>query len=63
MNNEKAVGKFIIVDNLELKDYFKDENNKIITFDTELSAFETCGMYEFEDALVLKVVGRHKEIE
>jgi len=63
MENEKAIGKFIIVKDLEFSDYFKDENNKIKTFDTEDSAYNTCGMYEFEDVLVLKVVGRHQEPE
>jgi hypothetical protein len=63
MDNNNATGKFIIIKDLNFSDYFKDEDNKIKIFDSEDEAFNTCGMYEFEDVLVLKVIGRHQEPE
>lgn len=53
--NSKAVGKYLIVTDLLFSDFFKDENGKICVFDTFKDAGLTCGMYEPENALILKV--------
>lgn len=47
--------KYIIVD-LSTMDYMKDESDKIKIYDTEEQARETCGMYEFENVWVCKLV-------
>lgn len=68
MKNSETVGKYIIVDNLNFgggstTDFMKDENENIVLYDTEREAREVCGMYEFPDALVLRVVFNHIESE
>ena len=65
MENSKVVGKFIIVNDLMFSDFMKDENGKICVYDTYDEACNTCGIYEFDDALVLEVKYNHieKEIE
>ena len=55
MENNEAVGKFIIVKDLLFSDFMKDEDGKIKVFDTALEASETCGMYEFPDVLICKI--------
>ena len=55
MENEKAVGKYIIIKDLAFSDFMKDENGKIKVFDTLERAGETCGMYEFPDVLICKI--------
>jgi hypothetical protein len=54
--------KFIIVD-LRIMDYFKDDEKNVKIFDTEEEAIETCGMYEFENCWVCKLVFNHIEPE
>jgi hypothetical protein len=39
----------------------KDKKKKIQTFDTEEKALITCGMYEFENAWVCKLMFNHIE--
>lgn len=52
--------KYVIID-LRNMDYMKDKEDKIIYYDTEEDALLTCGMYEFEDAWVMKLIYNHKE--
>jgi len=61
MENEKAVGKFIIIKDLEFSDFMKGKDGKIMTFDTLNEACETCGMYEFPNVLVCKIEFNHVE--
>ena len=53
-------GKYVIID-LRNMDFMKDKDNKIIYYDTEQYACEICGMYEFENAWVCKLIYNHKE--
>jgi hypothetical protein len=55
-------GKYVIID-LRTMDYMKHMNGKIICFNTEKEACEVCGMYEFENAWVMKLVFNHIEAE
>ena len=52
--------KYVIID-LRNMDYMKDKEDKIVYYDTEEDALLTCGMYEFEDAWVMKLIYNHKE--
>ena len=52
--------KYVIID-LRNMDYMKDEFGKIIYYDTEDEACEVCGMYEFENAWVMKLIFNHIE--
>lgn len=61
MENSKAVGKFLIVKDLQFSDYMKDEKGKIKTYSSYEEASLDCGMYEFENVLILKVVENYKE--
>ena len=61
MENEEAVGKFIIIKDLEFSDFMKDKDGKIMIFDTLVEACETCGMYEFPNVLVCKIEFNHIE--
>ena len=63
VKNSEAVGKFVIVKDLNFSDFMKDEEGKIIVYDTFEQAAVTCGMYEFPDALVLEVKYNHVEDE
>ena len=47
--------KFVIID-LRTMDYMKDENGNIMYYDTERDAHLTCGMYEFENVWICKLV-------
>ena len=62
MKNKDIVGKYVIVKDLEFSDFMKDKNGKIKVYNTLDEAGVTCGMYEFEDALVMKVEFNHVEI-
>ena len=42
-------------------DFMKDEEGKIKYYSNEIDAFEACGMYEFEDAWVMKLIYNHIE--
>lgn len=61
MSNKNVVGKFIIVNDLSFTDFMKDENCDISLYDTEEEACNTCGMYEFENVLVLEIKHNHVE--
>jgi len=61
MENSKVVGKYVIVQDLNFKDFMKDEQGDIITYDTIEEACLTCGMYEFENVLVMKIEFNHIE--
>ena len=52
--------KYVIVD-LRDMDFMKDNNGEIIYYDTEDKACSTCGIYEVEDAWVMKLIYNHKE--
>ena len=55
-------GQFVIID-LRNMDFMKDENGKIIYYNTMDEACNTCGMYEFEDAWVMQLMYNHKEAD
>lgn len=59
--NSKAVGKFIIIKDLQFSDYMKDKDGNIKTYDTLEQVSLECGMYEFPNVLVCKVVFNHVE--
>ena len=42
-------------------DFFKDEHGTIKYYDTEEEACNICGIYELENAWVMKLVYNHKE--
>ena len=52
--------KYVIID-LRNMDYMKDENGKIAYYNTKEDALLTCGMYEFENAWVMKLIYNHIE--
>ena len=55
-------GQFVIID-LRNMDFMKNKEGKIRFYDTEIEASETCGMYEFENAWVMKLIYNHIEAE
>lgn len=61
MKNLELVGKFIIIKDLDFSDYMKNENGDIDTYNTHEAAQITCGMYEFEDVLILEIKENYKE--
>ena len=52
--------KYVIID-LRNMDFMKDKNGDIMYFDTEKDACLTCGIYEFENAWVMKLIYNHTE--
>ena len=52
--------KYVIID-LRNMDFMKNEEGKINYYDTMEEACNICGMYEFEDAWVMKLMYNHKE--
>lgn len=50
--------KYVIID-LRNMDYMKDKDNNIVFYDTAHDASLVCGMYEFENAWVLKLIYNH----
>ena len=61
MVNEEVTGKFVIVKDLNFSDYMKDETGQIKTYDSYQEIGEVCGIYEFEDVLIMKIVENYKE--
>jgi len=57
----KLIGKYVIVKDLNFSDYMKDEAGQIKTYDSYQEANEVCGIYEFEDVLIMKIVANYKE--
>jgi hypothetical protein len=53
-------GKYVIID-LRNMDFFKDLEGKIMYFDTQEEAADVCGIYEFENAWVMKLIYNHIE--
>ena len=53
-------GKYVIAD-LRTMDFMKNVNGDIIYYDTEEEARNVCGMYEFANAWVMKLVYNHIE--
>jgi len=52
--------KYVIID-LRNMDYMKDDNKKIVYYDSVEEAGEVCGMYEFENAWICKLIFNHIE--
>jgi hypothetical protein len=52
-------GQYVIID-LRNMDFMK-EDGKIVYYDTEKEACLVCGMYEFENAWVMKLIYNHIE--
>lgn len=52
--------KYVIID-LRNMDYMKDKEGKICVYDTIDEAGDVCGIYEFEDAWICKLIYNHKE--
>lgn len=55
-------GQFVIID-LRNMDFMKNEEGKINYYDTEEEACAVCGMYEFENAWVMKLIYNHIEAD
>jgi hypothetical protein len=53
-------GKYVIID-LRTMDFMKDENGIIKYYDTEEEAGIVCGVYEHENAWILKLIYNHIE--
>lgn len=53
-------GQYVIID-LRNMGYMKDKDGNIIYYETEEEARNICGLYEFVDAWVMKLVYNHKE--
>lgn len=52
-------GQYVIID-LRNMDFMK-EDGKIVYYDTEEEAYDVCGIYEFENAWVMKLIYNHIE--
>ena len=61
MKNKDLVGKFLIIKDIKFSDYMKDKDGKIKVYDSFEEAMEICGMYEFEDALVIEIKHNYME--
>jgi uncharacterized protein YacL (UPF0231 family) len=53
-------GQYVIID-IRSMDFMKNEEGKIKYYDTEYEAINACGMYEFENAWVMKLMYNHTE--
>lgn len=53
-------GQYVIID-LRNMDFMKDKDGNIFYYDTLDDACITCGMYEFENAWVMKLEYNHIE--
>lgn len=51
-------GQYVIID-LRTMDFMKDEEGKIIYYETLVEACDVCGMYEFENAWIMKLIFNH----
>ena len=58
--NKGNAGKYVIID-LRNMDFMKNERGEINYYDTAEDASLTCGMYEFENAWVCKLIYNHIE--
>ena len=55
-------GQYVIID-LRTMDFMKGKNGKILYYDDEDEACNTCGMYDFEDAWVMQLIYNHREYD
>ena len=55
MKNKDVIGKYFIIQDLQFNDFMKNKDGVVNLYNTIEEACETCGMYEFENALVCKV--------
>lgn len=62
MEKDKKDGKYIIVD-LRTMNYMKDKNGEIVYYNTEREAFNACGIYEVENAWIMKLIYNHIELK
>jgi hypothetical protein len=53
-------GQYVIID-IRTMDFMKNEEGKINYYDTEQEACDVCGIYEFENAWVMKLIYNHIE--
>ena len=53
-------GEYVII-NLENMDFMKNKEGKIKFYDSEEEARTTCGMYEFKNVWVMKLVYNYIE--
>ena len=53
-------GQYVIID-LRTMDFMKNESGNIVYYDTEEQAGIVCGVHEFENAWILKLVYNHIE--
>ena len=53
-------GQYVIINLLNM-DFMKNKEGKINYYDTEEEAFIVCGMYELENAWVMKLIYNHIE--
>lgn len=53
-------GQYVIID-LRNMDFMKDIDGKIIYYNNEDEACLVCGIYEFENAWVMKLIYNHTE--
>lgn len=54
--------QYVIID-LRNMDFMKNEDGNIIYYNTEEEACDVCGMYEFENMWVMKLIYNHIEVE
>lgn len=54
-------GQYVIID-LRNMSFMKNDEGEIIYYDTEEMACEVCGIYEFQNAWVMKLIYNHMEI-
>jgi hypothetical protein len=62
IRHEQSNGQYVIID-LRNMDYMKDKDGNINFYDDEEEACDVCGMYEFEDAWVCKLIYNYKELD
>ena len=55
-------GQYVIID-LRTMDFMKDKDGNIVYYDTEEQAGIVCGIHEFENTWVMKLVYNHIEVE
>ena len=60
LKRKSMEGKYIILD-LRTMDYFKTKYGELKLFDSQDDACEYCGMYEFPNAWVCKLIFNHIE--
>lgn len=53
-------GKYVIID-LRNMDFMKNDEGKIKYYDTEEEARSVCGIYEFDNSWVMKLIYNHIE--